>query len=129
MEDFVGIWLPNKSHSKQCSILLSRLRSLSTWTYTGTGAFRLEALLSKCPALRNVDVEIEVQSLSDQIQWGFGHKLRRIHLRGTNWTALAADALLGLEGVEEVNKKVSFDLVIILVMQSLAWNILTRLEL
>ncbi|XP_028967663.1 chaoptin [Galendromus occidentalis] len=82
-----------------------RLTSLSTWTYTGKQAFRLEALLSRLPALRELEVEVEVRTLSDQIQWGFGHKLRRLHLRGKNWTIMAGDALSGLGGVENTNKK------------------------
>ncbi|XP_022654592.1 chaoptin-like isoform X2 [Varroa destructor] len=82
-----------------------RLRKLATSTYTGVGAFRLEAVLSKMPSLHELHVFVEVNALSYQIQWGFGHKLRVLKLRGPLWEQMASDALQGLEGLELTNKK------------------------
>lgn len=84
------------------------MKKLATSTYTGVGAFRLEDVLSKIPSLRELRVDVEVAALSYQIQWGFSHKLRSLHLTGPHWSQMASDALQGLEGVETTNKRVHF---------------------
>lgn len=61
------------------------------------------------PCLHELHVFVEVNALSYQIQWGFGHKLRVLKLRGPLWEQMASDALQGLEGLELTNKKVTFD--------------------
>lgn len=76
---------------------LKFLTSFKTSTYLGLRSFRLHNLLSKCHSLRRVLVEVEEPTLSHQLQWTFGAKLRELTITGRNLQYVLPDAFVGLQ--------------------------------
>ncbi|XP_076365993.1 uncharacterized protein LOC143254955 [Tachypleus tridentatus] len=84
---------------------LHKLRFLQTFktsTYARVRSFRLHDLLHKSVSLVRVVVEVEEPTLSHQIQWTFGAKLRDLTITGRNLQHVLPDAFLGLYHTHEL---------------------------
>ncbi|XP_022246102.1 chaoptin-like [Limulus polyphemus] len=84
---------------------LYKLRCLQTFktsTYPGVRSFRLHDLLHKSASLVRVVVEVKEPTLSHQIQWTFGAKLRDLTITGHNLQHVLPDAFLGLHHTHEL---------------------------
>ncbi|XP_077490806.1 uncharacterized protein LOC144101502 [Amblyomma americanum] len=75
---------------------LKFLRSVRTNTYSSARAFRLQEMLFQGKALRTLDVHVDEQTLSYQIQWAFSKKIRELSVTGSKLRSVAADAFEGL---------------------------------
>lgn len=74
---------------------IRHLSELRTSTYPRLRSFRLPELLAKCNSLRSVMIEVEETTLSHQIQWAFGVKLRELIITGGKLVNVIPDAFLG----------------------------------
>ncbi|XP_076330934.1 uncharacterized protein LOC143236518 [Tachypleus tridentatus] len=72
------------------------LRTFKTSTYANVRSFQLHDVLHKSVSLRRVVVEVEEPTLSHQLQWTFGAKLRDLTITGRNLQNVLPDAFLGL---------------------------------
>ncbi|XP_013787518.2 chaoptin-like [Limulus polyphemus] len=72
------------------------LQTFKTSTYADVRSFQLHDLLHKSVSLRRVVVEVEEPTLSHQLQWTFGAKLRDLTITGRNLQNVLPDAFLGL---------------------------------
>lgn len=82
-----------------CSIhilfLCSQILSLKISTYPQIRSFRLQDILSKCDSLQTIVVDVREPTLSHQIQWAFGGKLRELVITGHNLAVIVPDAFQG----------------------------------
>lgn len=84
---------------------LHQLKFLSyykTTTYPNLRAFRLHDVLAKSESLKRILVELEEASLSHQLQWTFGAKLRELTVTGRKLENIMPDAFLGLHHTHEL---------------------------
>ncbi|XP_076309663.1 uncharacterized protein LOC143224978 [Tachypleus tridentatus] len=78
------------------------LETFKTSTYANVRSFRLHDFLQKSVSLQRVVVEVEESTLSHQIQWTFGAKLRDLTITGHNLQHVLPDAFLGLHHTHEL---------------------------
>ncbi|XP_074600267.1 uncharacterized protein LOC141854476 [Brevipalpus obovatus] len=75
---------------------IRHLTELRTSTYPMVRSFRLPELLSKSHSLRTALIEVDDSTLSHQIQWAFGAKLRELIITGHRLEKILPDTFLGL---------------------------------
>lgn len=73
----------------------SQLSNLKISTYPSLRSFRLQDSLKKCDAIKTVQIDVQEEVLSHQIQWAFGGKLRELVITGTNLVTILPEAFQG----------------------------------
>lgn len=70
---------------------------MRTSTYPTVRSFRLHDLLAKSTSLRSAFIQVQETTLSHQIQWAFGTKLKELVITGPQLVKILPDAFLGLQ--------------------------------
>ncbi|XP_046916799.2 uncharacterized protein LOC124497221 [Dermatophagoides farinae] len=83
-------------------IYQSQILSLKISTYPQIRSFRLQDILSKCDSLQTIVVDVREPTLSHQIQWAFGGKLRELVITGHNLAVIVPDAFQGLNNANDL---------------------------
>ncbi|CAG2160447.1 unnamed protein product [Oppiella nova] len=83
------------------------LLSLKSSTYPNVRSFRLHDLLAKSSSLRSALIDVQETTLSHQIQWAFGAKLKELIITGSNLIKILPDAFLGLYNTHDLTLRVT----------------------